>query len=187
MVTDVLGTQIPRFEQVTAGRNSRYDLGCLYIGTNDVRSPGFDREHFASQLDEALGFLAGRCDQTLTATIPLDMGRPHNHDRIEQTNQAIERTAANHHSLVLDLRRFAGRGVMMADHVHPTALGQVAIAELTLDLLAQRGAEIKARPSDLIVYRTTRWGRFRGDLTYAYRHAKQDIRLRLGAGRSRSE
>jgi hypothetical protein len=38
------------------------------------------------------------------------------------------------------------------------------------------------RPSDLILYETTRSGRLRGDLTYAYRHAKvsaRSARLRL--------
>ena len=54
----------------------RYDLGCLYIGTNDVR--GFDWDPFAYERDlrEALGFLGARCERTLTATIPLDLGRP---------------------------------------------------------------------------------------------------------------
>jgi hypothetical protein len=60
----------------------------------------------------------------------------------------------------------------MADRVHPTAFGQIAIAERALDVLAQHGMRVAVRPSTLIVYDTTRWRRLRGDLTYCYRHAK---------------
>ncbi len=178
-VEDVVEKQIPTFALVAADPDGRYELGCLYIGCNDVRLPGFDPTSFEHTFDSALRFMRDRCDQLLTATIPLDMGRPHNRALIEQTNVAIERTAATHGALVLDLRHFGGRRVMMADHVHPTALGQVAIAERALDLLAAHGFTVRVRPSELISYRTTRWGAFRGDLTYAYRHVKQDARLWL--------
>ena len=77
---------------------------------------------------------------------------------------------------MLDLRRFGGRRLLMADHVHPTAFGQVAIAEAALDVLAADGMEVEVRPSSLIHYETTRFGRLRGDLTYAYRHAKVSAR-----------
>jgi hypothetical protein len=60
----------------------------------------------------------------------------------------------------------------MADHVHPTALGQIAIAERALATLERDGLPPAVRPSSLISYQTTRWGRLRGDLTYAYRHAR---------------
>ena len=72
----VLDEQIPAFERAPPRPTARYDLGCLYIGTNDVR--GFDWDPFAYErgLREALGFLAARCERTLTATIPLDLGRP---------------------------------------------------------------------------------------------------------------
>ena len=184
-VDDVLGHQIPRFERTVADPSARYRLGCLYIGTNDLRHPDFEPDRFESGFDRALGFLADYCDQLLTATIPLDMGRPRNREAIERVNRAIERVAAGHDAAVLDLRGFGGRQVMMADHVHPTALGQVAIAERALDLLATRGFEIRIRPTDLVSYRTTRWGRLRGDATYAYRHLKQDLRLLASAGRRR--
>jgi hypothetical protein len=80
----------------------------------------------------------------------------------------------------------------MTDHVHPTAFGQVAIAERALDVLESDGMIVKARPSTLIRYETTRVGRLRGDLTYAYRHLKVSTRaawdrLRVaGTGRARS-
>ena len=36
-----------------------------------------------------------------------------------------------------------------------------------------------ARPSSLVYYETTRTGRLRGDLTYAYRHAKVSASARI--------
>ena len=61
----------------------------------------------------------------------------------------------------------------MADHVHPTAFGQVAIAERALDVLAADGLDVRVRPSTLIRHEThARCGRAAGDWTYAYRHAQ---------------
>ena len=81
----------------------------------------------------------------------------------------------------------------MADHVHPTAFGQIAIAERALAALERDGLHARTRPRELIRYETTRWGRLRGDATYAYRHAKVSgeaaanlIRLRLGRLRPRA-
>jgi hypothetical protein len=71
----------------------------------------------------------------------------------------------------------------MADHVHPTAFGQIAIAERALDVLAADGMAVRVRPSSLIRYETTRVGRLRGDLTYAYRHAKVTARATFLAAR----
>ena len=182
---DVVDRQIPRFERTVADPYSRYTLGCLYIGTNDVRMPDFDVDRFEQLHSAALAGVEPRCDRLLTATIPLDMGRPRNRERIERANEAIERSARDHNALVLDLRSFGGRQLMMADHVHPTALGQVVIAELALELLEADGLPARLKPADLLSYETTRWGRFRGDLSYAYRHLKQDLRLHLQARRAR--
>jgi len=174
---DVVSAQIPLFERV-ADRAARYLLGCLYVGTNDLRRPGFDPDALALEHSEALAFLAERCDHLLTVTLPLDLGRPRNPTLVRAANRAINASAAQHGAHVLELERFGGRQLVMADHVHPTALGQVRIAELALDLLqAQAGLTPRVRPSALISYRTTRRARLRGDLTYAYRHAKQDLRL----------
>jgi phospholipase/lecithinase/hemolysin len=73
----------------------------------------------------------------------------------------------------------------MADHVHPTAFGQIAIAERALDLLAAHGMRTLVRPSSLISYETTRWRRLRGDATYAYRHAKVSARAAAVTARAR--
>jgi lysophospholipase L1-like esterase len=182
----VLDEQIPAFAQRSGAPDGPYDLGCVYIGTNDVR--GFDWDPFAYErgLAEALAFLAARCERTLTATIPLDLWRPRAGAKVRDANAIVERCARAAGTLVVDLAGFRGRRVLMPDHVHPTAFGQVAIAERALDVLERDGLRPRARPSELIRYETTRWGRLRGDATYAYRHGKVSaeaaanlLRLRL--------
>ncbi len=179
LTADVPAHQIPGFERRAAHPGARYELGCLYIGTNDVRGSAWDARAYAVELDAALDFLAARCDRVLTVTLPLDLGRPRAPTNVAQCNGAIEATARRHGALVLDLRAFAARNLMMADHVHPTAFGQIAIAERALDLLAAAGARVVVRPSTLISYEPTWWGSVRGDATYLYRHAKTSTRARL--------
>jgi lysophospholipase L1-like esterase len=179
-VTDVLASQVP------AVPDARYDLGCLYIGVNDVRALDWDRTAFERGHTAALAFLAERCDRVLTATVPLDLGRPRAGARVHEANAAIDASAGKAGALVLDLRGYGGRSLLMADHVHPTAFGQIAIAEAALDLLAADGMTVRTLPSTLVHYETTRFGRLRGDLTYAYRHAKVSARAVLAARRGRS-
>ncbi|MGH2948171.1 MAG: GDSL-type esterase/lipase family protein [Solirubrobacteraceae bacterium] len=178
--SDVVGTQVPA---VPAG--GRYHLGCLYVGVNDVRARDWDRRAFERDHAAALAFLAGRCDRVLTLTVPLDLARPRAGAKVREANAAIEASAHQAGALVLDLRAFGARNLLMADHVHPTAFGQLAIAERALDLLAADGLPPRVRPSTLIHYETTRAKRLRGDLTYAYRHAKVSARaaaIRTAAG-----
>ena len=173
-----------RHADPAARRDTQYDLGCLYVGADDVRLPGWDRAAFERDHRTALAFLAERCDRVLTATLPLDLGRPRAGVAAQEANAAIEASAAATQALVLDLRDFGARNLLMPDHVHPTAFGQIAIAERALDLLATHGLERHTRPSRLISYDTTRRGRLRGDLTYAYRHAKISARAALSASAS---
>ena len=172
-VETVIDEQLPAFERRAAAPGGPYDLGCLYIGTNDVR--GFDWDPFAYErgLRTALGFLGARCERTLTATIPLDLGRPRAGAKVHDANAIIERCAREAGALVVDLAGFSGRRVLMADHVHPTAFGQIAIAERALAVLDCDGLTARTRPSELVVPdESTRWRRLRGDATYLYRHAK---------------
>ena len=121
----------------------------------------------------------------LTATVPLDLGRPPA-GWIAEGNAAIERNARAAGALVLDLRGFGARNLVMADHVHPTAFGQVAIAERALAVLAADGMTVRARPSALIApSRPSRPRRLQGDATYAYRHAKVSARAAALIARER--
>jgi lysophospholipase L1-like esterase len=184
---DVLHHQIPGFERRAAEPDGRYDLGCLYIGTNDVRGFDWDPPAYQRDLGAVLAFLAERCDRTLTATIPLDLGRPRAGAKVQDANAIIERTARATGTLVVDLTGFSGRRVLMADHVHPTAFGQIAIAERALTVLERDGMTVRTRPAELVnPADSTRLRRLQGDATYLYRHAKVSsgaavdlLRLRL--------
>jgi hypothetical protein len=112
----------------------------------------------------------------LTLTVPLDLGRPRAGAKIRQLNGLIESAAARAGALVLDLSDFGARNLVMPDQVHPTAFGQIAIAERALDVLAGNGMEVRARPSRLIMYEITPWRRLQGEVTYVYRRAKVSLR-----------
>jgi len=178
-VTDVLGGQIPAFTQRSATPEARYDLGCLYIGVNDVRALDWNRDVFEAGLSEALGFLAARCDRVLTATAPLDLGRPRAGTKVLELNAAVVRAAAAAGALLLDLGDFGARNQVMPDQVHPTAFGQIAIAERALTVVEGDGMQVRVRPSSLVYYEPTRWGQLRGDATYAYRRTKVSLRAAL--------
>jgi lysophospholipase L1-like esterase len=176
LVGDVLGEQMPAFERRSAHRHARYELGCLYIGVNDVRAFDWDARRFEHDFGEAVGFLAGRCDRVLVVTAPLDLGRPRAGPKVRELDALVERVADRSGALVLDLRSFGGRSLLMADHVHPTAFGQIAIAERALEVLERGGVRVVVRPSSLISYETSWWLRLRADATYAYRHLKVSAR-----------
>jgi lysophospholipase L1-like esterase len=170
-VSDVVGSQIPAF--VARSRpGARYDVGCLYIGVNDVRGVDWDAAAFAVAFGQALRFLGERCDRVLTVTAPLDLGRPRAGAKVGDLNAAVVRVAGEVGALVVDLGPWGARNLVMTDHVHPTAFGQIDIAERALDVLAFDGARVEVRPSSLISWSPSRWQRLRSDATYAYRHAK---------------
>jgi lysophospholipase L1-like esterase len=178
-VDDVLETEIPRFRAATADQGARFDVGCLYIGVNDVRSVDWDAAYFEPRYRQALSFIAERCERTLTATIPLDLGRPRAGAKVEDANQLIDRAACDVGALVMDLRRFKGRRLLMADQVHPTAFGQIAMACKALEVLAADGADVRVDPWSLVDWEETPLTRVRGDATYAYRRAKEEAKAAL--------
>jgi hypothetical protein len=173
---DVIAEQIPAFHRHNADAQAGYDLGCLYIGVNDVRSVDWDPTVFADAYGAALDFLEARCDRVLTATAPLRLGVPPAGPKVPELNATVVREAARREALVVDLSDFGARNHVMADRVHTTAFGQIAIAERTLGVLAGDGARIRATPASLIRFETTRRGRLRGDLTYASQAAKEHAR-----------
>lgn len=184
-VADVVARQIPAFEQHSASARARYDVGCLYIGVNDVRSVDWDPERFAGEHRVALEFVAGRSDRTLVLTAPLRLGMPSAGARVRELNARVERAARETGALVVDLSSLRARNQVMADRIHPTAFGQIAIAERALAVLARDGVPTRVHPVSLIQYENTRWQRLRGDVTYAYRSAKLAGRAAYGAPRAR--
>ena len=166
---DVLAEQIPRFERTAAHPGARYDVGCLYIGANDVRGTDWDPTAYERDLGAAVESLARRCERVLVLTIPLDLGRPRAGEKVREANAIVRRVAQEAGASVCALEDFRARNHVMADRVHPTAFGQIAIAERALRCLA---LPVRVAPSSLIAYETTWWRRLRGDLTYAWRYVK---------------
>jgi lysophospholipase L1-like esterase len=182
-VGDVLHRQIPAFAARAAHPDARYDVGCLYIGVNDVRGLGWDPGAFAAHFEPALRFVGERSDRVLALTAPLGLGLPPAGPKVAELNAIVGETAGRMGALVVDLSAFGARNHVMADRVHPTAFGQIAIAERALAVLEADGLPAAAAPSSLITYETTRVGRLRGDLAYVYR----DLKLRArGAAMRRS-
>jgi lysophospholipase L1-like esterase len=175
----VVQAQIPAF--LERGRSGAYDLGCLYIGANDVRALDWDASAFARDVEEALTFLEARCERVLLLTLPLDLGRPRAGAKVEEANAILRAKSSQLHGyvghvgrfVVVGLEDFGARNRVMTDHVHPTAFGQVEIAERAIRAL---GDPPKIWPSQLIGWEETRWRRLRGDATYAYRAAKVSAR-----------
>jgi lysophospholipase L1-like esterase len=181
-VAEVAELQVAAARERSAHPDARYDFGCLHIGVNDVRSVDWDPAAFAMHLRTVVDYLAERSDRLVLLTIPLDLGRPRAGAKVEVANAAIEAEADRVGATLVDLRNFRGRRVLMADHVHPTAFGQIAIAERVVDALSAAGMPVFVRPRDLVHYETTRTARLRSDLTYTYRHVKvsaRTVRLRL--------
>jgi lysophospholipase L1-like esterase len=174
-VRDVVGSQIPAC-RARSPVGARYDLGCLYIGVNDVRSVDWDPRAFEPLFRTALRFVRERCDRLLTVTVPLDLGRPRAGAKVGEVDEVIERVAGELGALVVDLRGWGARNLVMTDHVHPTAFGQIDIAQRALSVLAGDGMRVSVAPSSLISYSPTRWQRLRADATYAYRHLKVSAR-----------
>lgn len=175
-VEDVLREQVPAFERRSANPEARYELGCLYIGVNDVRATDWEPVRFERDFAATLAFLTARCDRTLALTAPIDLGRPRPGPKVLELNAAVSRAAADAGALVVDLSDLRARNWVMADRVHPTAFGQIAIAERALEVLARHGQPARVYPSSLIRYETTRWKRLRGDSTYVYRSLKDGLR-----------
>ncbi len=173
---DVVDHQIPAYERATARSDASYDLGCLYIGVNDVRSFDWDAPRFERDFRTALSALASRCERVLALSAPLDLGRPRAGAKVGELNAVVRRATAESGALLLDLSDFDGRNLVMTDHVHPTAFGQIAIAERALAVLARDGLPTRVRPSALISYQPSRRQRLLGDITFAYRHAKVSLR-----------
>jgi lysophospholipase L1-like esterase len=181
---DVVAEQIPAW-RARAGGGARYDVGCLYVGVNDVRGFDWDAEKYSRHLASSLRSLREVSTRILIPTIPLDLGRPRAGAKVQDANAVIESAARSVGALVVDLRDFGARNQVMVDHVHPTAFGQVAMAERALHVLEADGESVRVWPSSLIRWDESRWRRLRGDATYAYRHAKVSLRAAALVARHR--
>jgi lysophospholipase L1-like esterase len=166
--TDVLHAQLPR---VRAG----HDVAALYVGVNDIRQPAFDAAAYERDLDAIAGALAERAERLLMLTLPEDLGRPTAAPKPVAANAAVRRVAARHGAIVADLSDFGGWTLVLPDVVHPTALGQLEIADR-----AARALGAPLLPSALVADR-------RGhDARYAPAHARALARDLVRRARERA-
>ncbi len=183
-IADVVDAQIPAFMERAADPEGPYDVGCLYIGVNDVRRPGFDPGAFRPRHASALAFLQARCERVVCLTAPGALGRPPAPPAsVAALNRVVRDGARERGALIVSLEDFGARNQLMVDRVHPTALGQVAIARRALGVLSADGMTVRVDPATLVAPSRSWSGALRGDWTYVYRDAKLRARARLRAAR----
>jgi GDSL-like Lipase/Acylhydrolase family len=166
---DVVAHQIPRL-------GSGYDLGCLHIGVNDVRSTAWDEEAFARDFAAALGALAERCARTVALTIPLDLGRPRAGAKVADANHLIRRAAAEAGARLVPLDDLRGPRHVLPDAVHPHAVGQLEIADR-----AARALDAPRLPSSLVARDEGRRAELRWARAYGRMWAR-DVARRVREG-----
>jgi len=139
---DVARTQLPRVRR-------DYDVACLYVGVNDARSTEWDPDGFARDLAQALEVLSSHAERVLTMTLPLDLGRPRA-GGVEEANAIITELATRFGAVCADLAAFRGARLVLPDAVHPTGLGQIAIADAAARALGAGGMTVPRMPSSLV-------------------------------------
>jgi lysophospholipase L1-like esterase len=183
---DVVAHQIPGHRAINAVPDPRYQLGCLYIGVNDVRAYDWDPAAYARDLQTALGYLRECCTRLLAVTLPLGLGRPPAGAKVPEANALVQHHAAEAGALIVDLRDFRGRRILMADQVHPTAFGQIEIAERALAVLRRDGVATPFSPaSELAFHRPSPLVALRTELRYARRYTLDGVRVWRDVRRSR--
>ncbi|MCW3003321.1 MAG: hypothetical protein JWQ20_2619 [Conexibacter sp.] len=125
-----------------------YSLACVHVGTNDVRSLAWDGAPFDRALVRILDDLASRSARVCVATIPLDLGRPPAGAKVAELNGIVRRVADERDVAVVALDDLHGWRHLFPDAVHPTALGQLEIAER-----AARALDVAPRPATLSTVR----------------------------------
>ena len=167
---DVLHLQLPRVRAPArrSRRSTRASTTCVW--------PEFDADAYERDLDAVAAGLAARADRLLMLTLPEDLGRPSSAPKPSIANAAVRRVAARHGAAVADLADFGGWTLVLPDAVHPTALGQLEIADR-----AARALGRALLPSALVADR-------RGhDARYAPAHARALARdLRAACTRARA-
>jgi lysophospholipase L1-like esterase len=118
----VLREQVPRLR-------GPYDVGCVYAGVNDVRAPDFDAAAYDRDLRAIAAAVAEASERVVLCTVPLDLGRPRAAPKPQVANGIIRRAAIDAGAVVVELEDLAGAPYLLPDAVHPTARGQLEIAD----------------------------------------------------------
>jgi lysophospholipase L1-like esterase len=153
-----------------AGR--RYALACVGVGTNDVRLESWDAAAFAAALRAILDDLDAA--RIAVPTVPADLGRPRAGAKVRELNDVVRSLEG---VTVVELEDLRGWRRVMPDAVHPTALGQLAIADRAAAALG-----LEVRPSALADPDRSTAGLARHALTRHAPMVARDVRRRLREG-----
>ncbi|HEX5224389.1 MAG TPA: GDSL-type esterase/lipase family protein [Solirubrobacteraceae bacterium] len=139
---DALGGQLPRLR-------GPYDLGCVHLGVNDVRAPGFELDGFAAALREVVAAVRGCSERLLLVALPPALGvPPAPAHAIAAANAEIARLAEEHGAVLVTLETLAGPELVQPDRVHLTARGEAHIALLACRALDAAG--VRADTGDVL-------------------------------------
>jgi lysophospholipase L1-like esterase len=134
-VRDALLEQVPRLD-------GPYDLGCVYLGVNDVRALDWDAVAFATDLDAVLEAIVSHSRAQLLVKLPPAIGRPPApRTVIAAANDAIEDAARRHGATVVESSSLRGHELVLPDVVHLTARGEAQLALLASARLGEIGIE----------------------------------------------
>jgi lysophospholipase L1-like esterase len=122
LAVDVLREQVPRLR-------GPYDVGCVYAGVNDVRVPAFDAAAYERDMTAIAAAVGAASERLVLCTIPADLGRPRAAPKPRVASAIVRRIAAEHGAAVVALDDLAGAPWLLPDAVHPTAIGQLEIAD----------------------------------------------------------
>jgi lysophospholipase L1-like esterase len=139
VVADIAREQLPRVRD-------GWDVAVLYCGVNDARGVAFSAADFERDAATLVTGLAQRAARLAVLTIPLDLGRPRAGADVATANAILRRLATEAGAVVVDLDDFGGWKNVLPDAVHPTSLGQLAIADRAATAL---GAPLPSSRADV--------------------------------------
>jgi hypothetical protein len=119
---DVLRDFVPRLQ-------GPYDVGCVYVGVNDTRALDWDADAFERDAGAIVDAVAACSERLLVCTIPADLGRPRAAPKPRVASAILRATAVRHGAAIAELEDLAGPPWLLPDAVHPTAIGQLEIAD----------------------------------------------------------
>lgn len=149
LARDVLAQQVPRLD-------GPYDVACLYVGVNDARSLQWDPVAYERALRASVAALAACSERLLLCTLPTDLGRPRAAPKPHAASAIVRAVAAENGAVLAELDDLAGPPWLLPDAVHPTARGQLEIADR-----AARALGAPQLPSMLIEVYSSRRARAR--------------------------
>ena len=140
---DVGAEQVPRLR-------GPYDLACVYVGVNDARSStGTPRRTSASWHGSSMRRPArpSACSCARSRRTSGARARRRSPRRRARSCAGWPRGRG---AVVVDLGDFGGETLVLPDAVHPTARGEVAIADRAALALRAAGVQVARLPSELL-------------------------------------